>query len=65
MRKTIDKKQRVVYFTIFAILFALVILPIVAVFSEAVITDGRFDLCAKHGTNLAGESPATGFYRQV
>ena len=22
-------------------------------------------LCAKHGTNLAGESPATGFYRQV
>ena len=24
-----------------------------------------FALCAKHGTNLAGESPATGFYRQV
>ena len=24
-----------------------------------------FVLCAKHGTNLAGESPATGFYRQV
>ena len=24
-----------------------------------------FILCAKHGTNLAGESPATGFYRQV
>ena len=22
-------------------------------------------LCAEHGTNLAGESPATGFYRQV
>lgn len=26
---------------------------------------GRLALCAKHGTNLAGESPATGFYRQV
>ena len=22
-------------------------------------------LCAEHGTNLAGESPATGIYRQV
>ena len=24
-----------------------------------------FDMCAEHGTNLAGESPATGIYRQV
>ena len=26
---------------------------------------GRFVMCAKHGTNLAGASPVTGFYRQV
>ena len=25
----------------------------------------RFFKCAKHGTNLASESLATGFYRQV
>lgn len=43
MSKTTDKKQTIVYFTIFVILFALIILPIVAVFSEAVIVDGRFD----------------------
>ena len=24
-----------------------------------------FLLCAEHGTNLAGESPVTGIYRQV
>ena len=43
MNKTTDKKQTIVYFTIFVILFALVILPVIAVFSEAVIVDGRFD----------------------
>ena len=26
---------------------------------------GSFLLCARHGTNLAGESPVTGIYRQV
>ena len=31
-----------------------------ASFFEAVLT-----MCAEHGTNLAGESPATGIYRQV
>ena len=25
----------------------------------------EFTLCAEHGTNLAGASPATGIYRQV
>ena len=25
----------------------------------------RFLLCAGHGTNLTGESPVTGIYRQV
>ena len=26
---------------------------------------GPFCMCAEHGTNLAGASPATGIYRQV
>ena len=30
-----------------------------------VMPDGGLSLCAEHGTNLAGASPATGFYRQV
>lgn len=59
MRKTTDKKQRAVYFTIFAILFAFVILPIVAVFSEAVITDGRFDFSNALQTIMDKENAAT------
>ena len=43
MGKSTGKKRTLVYFTIFVVLFALVILPIIAVFSEAVIVDGRFD----------------------
>jgi len=29
------------------------------------VTDKQFFWCAGHGTILAGESPATGIYRQV
>lgn len=43
MNKITDNKQRILYFSIFVILFALVILPIAAVFSEAVIINDRFD----------------------
>ncbi len=43
MSKAINGKQRIVYFTIFVVLFALIILPVVTVFGEAVIVDGRFD----------------------
>ncbi len=44
MSKAINGKQRLVYFTIFVILFALIILPVVTVFGEAVMVDGRFNL---------------------
>ena len=44
MSKAINGKQRLVYFTIFVILFALIILPVVTVFGEAAMVDGRFNL---------------------
>lgn len=43
MNKTTGKKQSLVYFTIFVLLFAMVILPILAIFKEAVIIDGNFN----------------------
>lgn len=43
MKKSIAKKQAAVYLMLFAVLFVLIILPILTVFKEAVIIDGRFD----------------------
>ncbi|MCR1984856.1 iron ABC transporter permease [Blautia coccoides] len=44
MKKFSDKRAVTIYFTLFVLLFVLIILPIVSVFSEAVIVDGRLDL---------------------
>lgn len=44
VKKFSDKRAVTIYFTLFVLLFVLIILPIVSVFSEAVIVDGRLDL---------------------
>lgn len=43
MNNLTNKRKIAIYFTIFVLLFVLIILPIISVFGEAVIIDGRFD----------------------
>lgn len=67
MKERKDKKQGLLYLTIFAVLFVLIILPILTVFGEAVMVDGRFDLrnaletiCAKENLTTIGNSMLLG-----
>lgn len=50
MKKLTDKRTIAVYFTFFALLFVFIILPVISVFREAVMTDGRFDMRNAAGT---------------
>lgn len=53
MKKLTDKRTIAVYFTFFALLFVFIILPVISVFREAVMTDGRFDMRNAAGTVLS------------
>lgn len=59
MEKKIDVKQKGAYIVTFAILFVLIILPIVTIFGKAVMVDGRFDFSKAIQTIVAKDNLTT------